>query len=303
MTQMVGVIVREAFNHLPAANYLSTGKMRMSEFKSFSKIQHIGKFYMSITEKIHGTNAQIYIFRDENDALQLKAGSRTRWLVPGDDNYGFAQFVYEKKEEIISKLGEGRHYGEWAGLGINSGYDLKEKRLYLFNWRRWKSVEKELPERILTVPLLYTGKMSLDIIDETMAKLKENGSCISPGYMKPEGVVVEFNGNFYKKTFDIEEVKWCGKDPNKIHVTREKLNVDYLLQSIRLEKLLSRDSRYIENYPNSLKEICADYVKDLEEENQIMGTEDEIRGIKKALGGQIFYFVKSFISENNLLKL
>src|SRR5262245_6948561 len=135
-------------------------------FKSFNKIQNIGKLYMSITEKIHGSNAQIYIYRDENDVLQLKAGSRTRWLAPGDDNYGFAQFVYANKEEFIEKLGEGRHFGEWAGLGINGGYNLKEKRLFLFNWRRWK--DTELPSQISWVPVLYTGKMSLEAIDETM---------------------------------------------------------------------------------------------------------------------------------------
>jgi hypothetical protein len=266
-------------------------------FKSFSKIQNIGKLHMSITEKIHGTNAQIYIYRDESDELQLKAGSRTRWLVPGDDNYGFAQFVYENKEEIISKLGEGRHWGEWAGLGINGGYNLKEKRLYLFNWRRWKPIEAELPNRILCVPVLYKGKMSLGVIDEAMEELKYNGSCISPGYMKPEGIVVEFDGSFYKKTFNIEEVKWSGKDPNKISVPREKINLDHLLQPIRLKKLLSRDSRYMENYPSSIKEICADYVRDLEEEKQITGNEDEVRGIKKALGGQVFHFIKNIVAE------
>jgi hypothetical protein len=269
----------------------------IGEFKAFSKIQNIGKLYMTITEKIHGSNAQIYIYRDENAVLQLKAGSRTRWLMPGDDNFGFAQFIYENKEEIISKLGEGRHFGEWAGRGINAGYNLPEKRLFLFNWRRWKSIENELPARISTVPLLYTGKMSLEIIDEIMDKLKENGSYISSGYMKPEGIVVEFNGSFYKKTFDIEEVKWSGKDPNKISIPREKLNLDHLLQPIRLRKLLSRDSRYIENYPSSIKEICADYVKDLEEENKIADNDDEVKGIKKALGGQIFYFIKSIVAE------
>jgi hypothetical protein len=272
----------------------------MGAFKAFGKIQHIGKLYMSITEKLHGSNAQIYIYRDENGVPQLKAGSRTRWLVPGDDNYGFAQFVYDNKEEIIDKLGDGRHFGEWCGRGINSGYNLPDKNLFLFNWRRWKSVEAELPKRILTVPLLYTGKMSLEIIDYTMAMLKESGSIISPGYMKPEGIVVEIDGNFYKKTFDIEEVKWSGKDPNKISVPREKLNVDYLLQPIRLKKLLSRDSRYLDNYPVSIKEICADYVKDLEEENQIIGNEDEVKGIKKALGGQVFYFIKTIVAEELL---
>lgn len=36
-----------------------------NEFKSFNEILHIGKLYMSITQKIHVSNAQIYIYKDE----------------------------------------------------------------------------------------------------------------------------------------------------------------------------------------------------------------------------------------------
>lgn len=269
--------------------------MNKEEFKSFEKIGHIGKLYMRITEKLHGSNAQVYIYRDENDTLQLRVGSRTRWIAPGDDNYGFAQFVYSNKEEFIEKLGEGRHYGEWVGLAINGGYNLPEKRLYLFNWVRWQ--DKELPTRVHTVPLLYTGKFSLEAIEETMQKLKETGSHISPGYMKPEGIVVEIDGRFYKKVFEAEEIAWAGIRKEKVRVPRETINVDHLLQPIRLQKLLSRDSRYLEKYPVSLKDICADYVKDLEEEGQIVGNEDEIKGIKKAMGGKVFHFIKTIIAE------
>lgn len=93
-----------------------------TEFKSFQKIQNISKLTMSITQKIHGSNAQVYIYKDNNGNMQLLTGSRSRWITPEDDNYGFAKFVYENKEEFIEKLGEGRHFGEWASPGINSGY-------------------------------------------------------------------------------------------------------------------------------------------------------------------------------------
>ncbi len=43
-----------------------------SDFREFGKILHIGKLYMSITQKIHGSNAQIYIYKDD-DELKGKA--------------------------------------------------------------------------------------------------------------------------------------------------------------------------------------------------------------------------------------
>lgn len=265
----------------------------MSDFKSFGKIQNISKLYMSITQKLHGSNAQVYIYRDENDHLQLKTGSRSRWITPDDDNYGFAKFVYANKDEFISKLGEGRHFGEYAGLGINSGEGLKEKHWFLFNWRRWKDIP--LPPRVSCVPVLYTGKMSLETIDETMDRLKENGSFLVPGYMKPEGIVIEVGGEFYKKVFDKEDVAWSGI--KKIRTPRNEIDISHLLQPIRLKKILSKDSQYLENYPVTLKSICADYVKDLEEEGQLIGNEDEIKEVKKALGGKVFHFIKSVIAE------
>lgn len=265
------------------------------DFKSFGKIGNIGTLFMSITQKLHGSNAQIYIYPDDKGILQLKTGSRTRWIYPGDDNYGFAKFVYDNKQDFIDKLGEGRHFGEWAGPGINSGEGLKEKTLFLFNWRRWNKIL--LPERVKTVPVLYTGKISIQEIEKVMENLKLNGSAIVPGYMKPEGIVIEIAGNYYKKAFQIEEVSWKSGGI-KISSKNDYIDVNYLLQPLRLKKLFSRDSRYIENYPQSIRQIVIDYIKDLEEENQITGCEGEIKGIKKALGHHIFPFIKSIINSN-----
>lgn len=266
----------------------------MSEFKSFDKISHIGKLHMNITQKMHGSNAQIYIYKDEEGTLQLKPACRTRWITLDDDNAGFAQFVYENRQTLIDALGQGRHFGEWCGPRINSAEGLTEKTLFLFNWRRWSKVE--LPNRVSTVPVLYTGKISMDAIEDAMKDLKENGSRAVKDFMKPEGVVIEIDGQFYKKAFELEEVAW-NKPKDKNPVIREYLDVSHLLQPKRLEKLLSRDSQYIERYPESLKAICADYVKDLEDEQQLVGDEDEVKGIKKALGKSIFHFVKSIINE------
>ena len=267
----------------------------MGDFKPFNKILHISKMYMSITQKIHGSNAQIYIYKDGNEELQIKAGSRTRWLDEVDDNYGFAKFVTGHREELIGNLGEGRHYGEWCGPGINTGEGLKEKTFCLFNWKHFG--DKVLPVNVTTVPVLYTGKLSLNKINEVMADLKETGSRLVPGYMKPEGIVIQLDEQRFKNVFDDEEVKW-NRNEKSIHERIDLPDISYLLQPLRLEKLLSRDEKYIREYPESLKQICADYVNDLRAENQFNGVnDDEIKMERKALGKEIFYFVKSFINK------
>ena len=168
----------------------------MIEFEKFKKIEQF-RPWMSVTQKIHGTNAQIFIYEEDGEK-KLACGSRSRWLSPGDDNHGFAQFVYSNKDEFIEKLGIGRHFGEWAGPGINNGEGLKEKTIFLFNWRRFKHIEKELPNRVSTVPLLYNGIFIYEEIEKIMDELKNHGSYICE-YHKPEGIVIEFYEKFYKK--------------------------------------------------------------------------------------------------------
>lgn len=268
------------------------------EFKSFNKILHIGKLYMSITQKIHGSNAQIYIKKNDDGKFELRAGSRNKWLTVDDDNYRFAKFCEENKEELIEKLGEGRHFGEWAGNGINTGEGLQEKIFVLFDWRRFAG--KNLPNRVTIVPLLYRGNLSLDAINIAMEVLKEKGSWLVPGYMKPEGIVIEIDGQFYKNVFDEEETKWNEKTKS-ISTNKEEVDISHLLQPIRLEKLLSRDENYLVNYPKTLGSICRDYVNDLEAEGQFISkTEDDLKVEKKALSRQLFYFIKSICNTRKL---
>jgi hypothetical protein len=264
----------------------------MSEFKQFNKIPRLDSGYMEITQKIHGSNAQICIYEDENNVFQLYTACRIRIITPGDDNYGFAKFVYDNREEFINKLGVGTHFGEWAGPGINSGEGLKEKTFVLFNWRKFSNYE--LPRNTRVVPLLYNGRLSTETVEQVFENLKTNGSFLVPGYMKPEGIVVSISGHLYKKVFDPEEVAWTKCD-TKIRVPRETIDVSHLLQPLRLEKLLSKDERYLVEYPSSLPKIASDYVADLIEENQIAGNDNEIKGMKKALGSQLYNFIKTSV--------
>lgn len=288
------------------------------EFKAFPEIKKLGSVVMSITQKIHGTNAHIIVYRKPakeiqyadvhevrvlEDELDIMVGSRTRFIVPGDDNYNFAAHVYANKQAYINLLGEGRHDGEWAGKGINSGEGLEGKVFVLFDYYRYK--DKPLPPQTVIVPVLYEGPIDLSKVQECMDDLKTNGSKLSAGFMHPEGVVVRIKGERYKVVFDAEETQWTGKskEGNKGENTKEKIDVSRLLQPIRLEKLLSKDERYLTGYPKSLPTIAKDYVADLVKEGQIVGTDAEVRGITKAMGGSLYKFIQSEVETKHAMNI
>lgn len=151
------------------------------EFKGFEKIPRL-KRNVIVTEKIDGTNAIVFI---ADDCETMYFGSRSRWITPDDDNFGFARWATERREELL-KLGAGFHYGEWWGAGIQRRYGLAEKRFSLFNAGRW--TDDVRPACCHVVPVLATGPY--EVIDAAVERLRREGSVAAPGFMRPEGVVV-----------------------------------------------------------------------------------------------------------------
>lgn len=169
------------------------------EFREWPKMARLSREII-ITEKIDGTNSSVFI---QNEALEdgadpniiarkdgytMRAGSRTRWITPSDDNHGFANWVV-KNQDCLFQLGEGHHFGEWWGSGIQSGYGLQkgEKRFSLFNVVRWA---ENKPSCCEVVPVLFRGPFDTSLINQTLADLEKNGSYAAPGFMKPEGIIV-----------------------------------------------------------------------------------------------------------------
>jgi hypothetical protein len=201
----------------------------MLEFNEFPKMPRLNREII-ITEKIDGTNAQVLIvpriqvppdelssatamsgiasgnFFEVGDNFVL-VGSRTRWISPKDDNYGFARWVYENRDEII-KLGPGRWFGEWWGVGIQRHYDMSRKVFSLFNVRQWKALHTPVgtetgytgiadaqtgelgPSCVGVVPTLYRGNFSEGEIFNAKGTLINHGSRARPGFMDPEGIIV-----------------------------------------------------------------------------------------------------------------
>jgi hypothetical protein len=191
----------------------------MKEFVPFPKMPRLFRECI-ITEKIDGTNACICITEDG----QFLTGSRSRWITPQDDNFGFARWAEAHREELM-ELGPGTHFGEWWGSGIQRGYGLThEKRWSLFNVARWCLADQR-PQRIPTadprvekyqdflpkccslVPLLYRGMFDTARVYEALGELRLRGSEASPGFMKPEGIICyHVAGNFgFKATLEKDE--------------------------------------------------------------------------------------------------
>ncbi len=182
-----------------------------TEFKEFQKIARLSRG-CAITEKIDGTNAQICITEDG----EFLCGSRTRWITPQDDNYGFARWAHEHKDELM-QLGVGQHFGEWWGYGIQRNYGLKEKRFSLFNTSRWCAEVQTPPACCHVVPVIYSGVFTSTAVDDAIALLRNSGSLAAPGFMKPEGVVIYQSAGrcYFKKTLEKDD------EPKSVSANKE----------------------------------------------------------------------------------
>lgn len=181
-------------------------------FTPYPKTERLKRMFCTITEKIDGTNAQLTV----QDGEIISVGSRKREIFPGKatDNYGFAGWVERNTEELL-KLGDGLHYGEWYGNGIQSGYGMSEKRFALFNPLRYakardarlEGAENAFPDCVHLVPVLYVGQFSLEAVEKCMTDLREHGSRVGVA-AKSEGIIIDIMGTRYKETFEHSNGKW-----------------------------------------------------------------------------------------------
>jgi hypothetical protein len=210
----------------------------MVEFTPFAKVARLNRD-ITITEKIDGTNGAIVITDDEllanwetgqfmgdgitvnvdGKAWLVYAQSRKRIITPKMDNHGFAKWVWDNSEKLAHILGPGVHFGEWWGHGIQRGYGQEIKRFSLFNTSRWNDETLGKQEGWLlepiglgVVPVLYEGPFNREDIlppwDDALGDLRMFGSVASPGFMRPEGVVIYHHAanTMFKITLENDEV-------------------------------------------------------------------------------------------------
>lgn len=190
---------------------------------------------ITVTEKIDGTNAAIQIvpvaeldrWTTEDgetieifdpqpiavvDGFAVFAQSRSRLIFPGKttDNYGFAGWVERNAASLVEDLGEGIHYGEWWGQGIQRGYGAKEKNFWLFNTARYADITFTTPN-LDVVPVLYEGPFDESEIDNALVRLQLHGSYAATDFMNPEGICVYHSASrqVFKVTLDKNDAgKW-----------------------------------------------------------------------------------------------
>mgnify|MGYP001574562811 FL=1 len=161
----------------------------------FCSWRKIHRFYRDweITEKIDGTNGVVYVTAEG----RVLVGSRNRWLSESRDNHGFWRWSQENAE-ALALLGEGYHWGEWWGQGIQRGYGMPKKAFSLFD------TTPNATGVCSVVPVLHHGPFTEDILQSVCAKLRSGGSVAAPGWFSPEGVVLRHcpSGTLFKYTFD-----------------------------------------------------------------------------------------------------
>jgi hypothetical protein len=184
----------------------------MTEFKAWPKIPRIKGLPVVITEKVDGTNACVIVEGGKVVGCQsrnnLLAHNNTGELTIVQDNMGFAQWVVGNQASLV-ELGDGYHYGEWAGPGIqNNPHKLETKKFFLFNTGRWNNENK--PHVCDVVPVLHRGKWDADDIDSLMHWLDQgfNAGQLCTDYA--EGIIIYFESlnTYAKHTLKSPEGKW-----------------------------------------------------------------------------------------------
>lgn len=175
-------------------------------FEPYMKIKRFTGAIMTITEKIDGTNGQVVVSPETSIET---IGSRKRPITPDADNFDFAKFVLSHGADFAKALGPGRHYGEWAGPGIQKNpLGLPERLFFLFNTQAWNEDRlawaQQLVPRLRVVPVLFTGNFDMKEIDNQLELLYTLGSSVpdaAPGNA-PEGIIISAFGTKFKKTRD-----------------------------------------------------------------------------------------------------
>src|ERR1700740_1924838 len=194
------------------------------EFQQYPKTPRLLRDIV-ITEKLDGTNAGIQIIKmplgssiNPVDTYRITevivsdiggvddtgyptheywvvAQSRNRIILPESDNQGFAKWVKENASTLVEVLGEGTHFGEWYGVGIQGNpHQITGKRFALFNTHRWGDTawfEERGLKDVHAVSILYHGPLDEAMIKAGVDHLRVLGSNITPGAIA-EGVVIYY---------------------------------------------------------------------------------------------------------------
>jgi hypothetical protein len=182
--------------------------MEEAQFEAWPKIPRHKGVNVIISEKFDGTNSAVII----SGGAVIGCQSRNRLITPENDNFGFARWAHDNSD-TLSGLGDGRHFGEWAGPGIQKNpHNLSEKTFFLFNTSRYDDV---FQYGCSVVPVLFAGEIEKNTVSQVMSLLSESAK--AAGY-KAEGIIIYHvaTRSLEKVTFENSGGKWAEANTTKL---------------------------------------------------------------------------------------
>jgi Rnl2 family RNA ligase len=295
----------------------------MAQFHKYPKLEHynksnipayIGK-YIYVTEKIHGSNFQIYINVDKNDKIKdYRYGRRTGFIDYNENFFGckITMSKYETKlKNMALQLGEGvtiiygEYYGGYCdGKTITGCYSVQngpyanyssENKFKIFDivhdneFLLWDKV-KELCfyNNLEHVPEIMRG-IYPDILEGFDVETLK--SIVSESEQLAEGIVI----NTLDNSVDFK-MKWVAtgmkeKPRIKKHTVsvNSSVKIDYegYMNQNRFDKYLSKvgpDLFKLENIGKIIKELVLDALDDIKSDNLYHNEKEEAK-IRKILSG------------------
>lgn len=170
---------------------------------------------------------------DGDDYYIVRAHSKSRVLAPGkDDNFDFAQWVWDHALELVKLLGPGLHHGEWWGGGINRGYGLLkgDRNFSLFDFQnsfhlgQATSLNPQIPGLRVVPIIMSLDEIDGDSIDSVLHMLELTGSYAEVGFKPAEGVVVynTYGMPIVKATLDNQPKSVLGEAKKAMQTAMER---------------------------------------------------------------------------------
>lgn len=274
------------------------------------------------TIKLHGTNASVQL----PECLPF---SRNNGLNIENDNFGFAKFVHENKEEfdkiyqqiasqiILVSTDTLVIYGEWAGKGIQQKVAISElpRTFYVFNikvitkyddhyWLKDFKIHSQIIKSIRDYPtfyLKYNPNAPEDLLEvlEALTLSVEEECPVSKAH-GIEGIGEGIVWSTYFKNGDMLNFKVKGSKHSKDLKTRRLMTtpesveglealVELILTTERLDKIFSEGKYTRAETGTFIKDVISDVFK---EESDVV----EKSGIAgKSLSNALIYKTKNYL--------
>lgn len=217
------------------------------------------------TVKLHGTNASVVLKPDGT----LQAQSRNRILAVGDDNQGFAAFVFQETPDTVwrtlfAKLAPNADkpvtiYGEWCGKGIAKKVaisELDQKVFVIFAARvgieeatKWLDIEPFKADlcshehRIYNIFEFPSWRININFFNPQVAQLEMEKITLEVEKECPVGKALGISGTGEGVVWECIDANWQGSDFKfKVKGDEHKVTKDKVAKTLTSEEVEKLES-------------------------------------------------------------